>query len=120
MALRHIEVISIPVSDQDVAIEFYRDKLGFKLITDSVFDEGMRWVQLAVDDSPTTITLVTWFENLKPGAVQGLILATDDIATSFNALKDAGVSIEPIYDTPWGRFASFRDPDGNGWSLHQG
>lgn len=121
MHLRSIEVISIPVRDQDAALAFYREKLGCRVLTDSVFEEGMRWVQLTIGaQAGPTISLVTWFENMQPGSVQGLILTTDDIEADYQALKDAGVDTDPVVDTPWGRFARFRDLDGNGWSLHQG
>lgn len=120
MALQHIEVISIPVKDQDNAKEFYLQKLGFRLLNDSPFEAGKRWVQLAIsEDSRTSITLVTWFDKMPPGCVQGLIIATDDIEASYQALKNAGVDITPVYETPWGKFANFKDPDGNGWGLHQ-
>jgi uncharacterized glyoxalase superfamily protein PhnB len=53
-----------------------------------------------------------------PGSVQGLVLAVDDIDATFAELAARGVGFNGgIDDTPYGRFASFADPDGNGWVL---
>jgi catechol 2,3-dioxygenase-like lactoylglutathione lyase family enzyme len=115
-----LEVISVPISDQDRAIKFYRDKLGFKVIRDNPFDEDRRWVEVSPSpDAQTTISLVTWFEQMPPGSAQGLVLKVEDIEKIRAELIKRDVRVEPIFDTPWGRFANFTDPDGNGWSLRQ-
>jgi hypothetical protein len=89
-------------------------------MADNPFDGDKRWVQLSVSkDAKTTISLVTWFEEMKPGSIQGLILETDDIEKSSSVLKDKVVEISDIYETPWGKFSNFQDPDRNGWALHQ-
>ena len=65
MALTNLEVISVPVSDQDRAKSFYAEKLGFSVEMDSTFgDGGMRWVMLRPPGSGTAVTLVTWFETM--------------------------------------------------------
>ena len=116
----HISVISIPVSDQDRSRDFYADGVGFAVITDGPFGEGLRWVQLAPPGAQTSITLTTWFEDLAPGSVRGLILDVDDLPGARSAMEGRGVRFtEDTYDTPWGSFAAFEDPDGNRWSLHQ-
>ena len=120
MGFKYIEVVSIPVADQERALAFYRDKLGFVLVNDTMMDEKSRWVQLGVSpEQTTTITLVTWFDKMPPGSQQGLVLATDDIAAAKAQLTDRGVTVGEIMDTPWGKFADFADPDGNGWTLRQ-
>jgi catechol 2,3-dioxygenase-like lactoylglutathione lyase family enzyme len=116
----HISVISIPVSDQERARDFYADGVGFAVVADAPFGDGQRWIQLAPPDGDTAITLVTWFDDLKPGSVRGLILDVDDISAAREAMAGRGVPFtEETWTTPWGSFAGFEDPDGNRWSLHQ-
>jgi catechol 2,3-dioxygenase-like lactoylglutathione lyase family enzyme len=120
MRLGAIEILSIPVTDQQRAKEFYERTLGFKLISDEPFDQGMRWVQLEPPGGGTNITLVTWFESLRPGTLSGMVLACEDIDATYDELRARGVTFGgPPEDMPWGRFASLQDPDGNGWLLRQ-
>lgn len=112
-----IDVVSIPVSDQDRAKTFYADVLGFEVVRDNAFGNGQRWVQLRPPGGEASITLVTWFEGMRPGAVQGLVLQVEDIERLQADLKERGLEIGEVETQPWGRFAAFRDPDGNGWVL---
>jgi catechol 2,3-dioxygenase-like lactoylglutathione lyase family enzyme len=61
-----VQVVSVPVSDQDEARAFYIDTLGFELRTENSFGEGMRWIEVAPKDTTTSLTLVTWFEAMAP------------------------------------------------------
>ena len=79
MALTNLEVVSIPVSDQERAKQFYEGQLGFTVQMDSQFGEGMRWVMLRPPGSSTSLTLVTWFETMPPGSLKGSVLACDDL-----------------------------------------
>lgn len=118
MTLTNIEIVSVPVTDQDRAKAFYVDAVGFELLRDNPMGDEQRWVQLGPPGSPISITLVTWFEKMPAGTVQGLVLASDDIHGDYAALDARGVSFDgPIQDQPWGSFATFSDPDGNGWVL---
>jgi len=110
-----LELVSIPVSNQDLALDFY-EKIGFSKVRDNPFGEGMRWIELSLDGD-TNIALVNWFPEMPAGSVHGLILNVTDIESKHKELSGKGVKIDPIFDTPWGRFANFSDPDGNGWSL---
>jgi uncharacterized glyoxalase superfamily protein PhnB len=83
------------------------------------FMPGARWIELAPAGAQTVLTLVTWFENMKPGGVTGLVLETDDVDGDAALLKERGVEISVIEPAPWGRYATFSDPDGNGWVLQQ-
>ena len=112
-----LELVSIPVSDQDAALEFYK-KIGFSKVRDNAFGEGMRWLELSLG-CETNITLVNWFPEMPAGSVHGLILKVDDIEAKHKELSSKGVEIDPIFNTPWGRFVNFKDPDGNGWSLRE-
>jgi catechol 2,3-dioxygenase-like lactoylglutathione lyase family enzyme len=118
--MQRITVVSVPVSDQDAAKEFYVGKLGFELIADAPFGPGLRWLQVAPPGSETSITLVTWFDEMPPGTVRGLVIDTDDLEADYRALVERGVPFSgPPKPTDGGTFATFADPDGNHLSLRQ-
>lgn len=119
MAIHSFEILSVPVSDQQGAKHFYLDVLGFELVRESPMGPGMSWIQLAPKGQSVTIALVTWFETMKPGGLQGIMVNTDDIDAEHRRLKGLGVQISEIKQEPWGRYATFTDPDGNGWILRQ-
>ena len=114
-----IAIVSIPVSDPIASRDFYRDVLGFTLLRDEAMGPDMRWVQLQPGDGGATIALTTWFERLKPGGQQGLMLGVADIDGEHRRLTGLGQTLTPIDEQPWGRFAMLEDPDGNGWILTQ-
>lgn len=114
-----IAVVSIPVSDQERALAFYRDVLGFDVVNDSPMGPEMRWLQLQPKDGGSTIALTTWFERLKPGRQQGLLIGINDVDAEYSRLTGLGVAATPIEEQPWGRFTMVDDPDGNGWVLTQ-
>jgi predicted enzyme related to lactoylglutathione lyase len=116
--MKTIEVISIPVSDQQLAKDFYL-KLGFEMIVEAPMGNGETWVQLGIPGQVTSITLVTWFPNMPPGAMQGLVVKTEDIENETQELKAKGIPVGTIDNTPWGKFATVTDPDGNTLTLHQ-
>jgi catechol 2,3-dioxygenase-like lactoylglutathione lyase family enzyme len=118
MAITHIQLLSLPVADQDRARDFYLDTLGFTLVSDTTMGPGQRWVQVAPPGGGTSITLVTWFESMPPGSTKGLVLETDDLDADVAALAGRGVRIDGgVQEAPWGRFVTFDDPDGNGIVL---
>jgi catechol 2,3-dioxygenase-like lactoylglutathione lyase family enzyme len=117
--INRIAIISLPVADQQVAKAFYTEILGFTVIRDNPFENERRWIELAPPGAATTITLVTWFPHMLPGSIQGLVLDTDNIAEAHETLRNRGLNISSIETAPWGQFALFKDPDGNGWELQQ-
>lgn len=119
MTITSFEIVSIPVSDAQNAKAFYRDVMGFALIREEPMGPDMTWIQLAPKGSQVTIALVTWFDNLKPGGQQGLMVNSDNIGADRDALIARGVDVGPIGQQDWGRHAMFSDPDGNGWILRQ-
>lgn len=116
--MKFIEVISIPVSNQEASKQFYL-KIGFELIIEAPMGDGSTWVQLGLPGQTTSITLVNWFKEMQPGTMQGLVVSTDDIEKEHAELKAKGVNIKDIDPTPWGKFATFYDPDGNSLVLRQ-
>jgi catechol 2,3-dioxygenase-like lactoylglutathione lyase family enzyme len=122
MAITHLEVISVPVTDQDRAKSFYTEKLGFSAMMDSSFAGGdMRWVMLRPPAGTTAITLVTWFETMPAGSLRGAVLGCDDLEQTLADLEARGVAFneDEVQEAPWGRWKTFDDPDGNGWVLQQ-
>ena len=119
VAITGVEVVSVPVSDQDRARDFYVDVLGLELVRDAELTPGMRWVQVAAPGGRgTTLTLVTWFETMPAGSLRGLVLETGDLDGDVERLRGAGLEFpEGIQEQPWGRFVTLADPDGNGLVL---
>jgi catechol 2,3-dioxygenase-like lactoylglutathione lyase family enzyme len=119
MAIRSFEIVSVPVSDPERAKRFYRDILGFELLRDDPMGPDMKWIQLAPKGCLTTIALVTWFAAMPPGGLQGVMLNVSDIDADHAQLTARGLPLSGIKQEPWGRYATFSDPDGNGWILRQ-
>lgn len=119
MSIDSFEIISVPVSDPQRSKAFYRDVLGFELIRESPMGPGMSWIQLAPRGQGVTIALVTWFDQMKPGGLQGVMVNTGDIDAEHSVLRSRGLELTEIKEEPWGRYAMFTDPDGNGWILRQ-
>lgn len=118
MTVTHIQLFSVPVTDQDRALRFYRDVLGFELVRDNPMGAHQRWVQVAPPGAATSVTLVTWFPTMAPGSTKGIVLESDDLDADVAQLTAKGVTIEAgIQDQQWGRFVTFDDPDGNGIVL---
>ena len=117
MSLTRIEVLSLPVTDQDRAKDFYVGALGFELVADNQMGPAQRWVQVRPKGGQTSITLVTWFDTMPPGSLKGLVIQTDDLEGDVEALAARGMELSEIQSAPWGRFVTFDDPDGNGLIL---
>ena len=111
-----IATILVPVTDQDRALAFYVDTLGFVKRMDVTYGAGNRWLEVAPSEGATsTIALAPGGEGQKPGIETGIRLSTDDAAADHAALKAAGVHVDELLT--WGGgvppmfYAS--DPDGN-------
>jgi catechol 2,3-dioxygenase-like lactoylglutathione lyase family enzyme len=115
-----IALMSIPVKDQKAAKAFYTEKLGCAVKEEMPFGTpDTLWIRLALPGVGTELVLVTWFPQMKPGSVQGVVLTTKNIADTHAKLKGRKLDISDIKKQPWGLEATFRDPDGNGWVLQQ-
>jgi predicted enzyme related to lactoylglutathione lyase len=97
------------VQDRQKAKEYYL-KLGFQIIAEAPMPEGGMWIQMGLPGSETSISLAGF---------HGIIYETDDIEKEITALKEKGIDVGKIDNTPWGRFAWMKDLDGNGLCLHQ-
>ncbi len=118
MPISKVQLFSIPVADQDASLAFYVGVLGFELVADQPMGPGMRWVQLSIPGTETSVTLVTWFESMPAGSLRGLVLECDDLEGDVALLRERGAQIDDeIQSMPWGRFVALSDPDGNGLIL---
>jgi catechol 2,3-dioxygenase-like lactoylglutathione lyase family enzyme len=137
-----VEAVVIPVSDVDRAKAFYGG-LGWRLDADFQFDNGFRGVQFTPPGSSCSIQFGTRKTSAAPGSAQGLYLVVTDIEAAREALVANGVEVSEVFHpmTPgaqfelgdtsgrasgpapdrqsYGSFATFSDPDGNGWLLQE-
>lgn len=120
--MKAIEVISIPVTDQVKAKEFYL-KLGFSIIAEAPFDNGKTWVQLGFPNQITTITLVNWWPfhetKMQAGSLHGIFLETENMELEMIELSKQGIEAKIVNDSALGTFAQILDPDGNALVIHQ-
>jgi catechol 2,3-dioxygenase-like lactoylglutathione lyase family enzyme len=137
-----LEVVVIPVSDVDRAKEFY-GRLGWRLDADFPFDNGFRIVQFTPPGSGGSIQFGTNMTSAAPGSARGLYLIVSDIQAARDDLVAHGAEVSEVFHagTPgaqfnphgtngrvsgpapdhksYGSFATFGDPDGNGWLLQE-
>jgi predicted enzyme related to lactoylglutathione lyase len=117
MTITHASFVTLPVSDQDRALRFYRDVLGFQVTADRDMPQG-RWLQVAPEGAQTVFTLSgPGMGGFEPGSARGIMLVTTDVDADCARLAAAGIPVQGPDDMPWGRMASFADPDGNGLML---
>jgi catechol 2,3-dioxygenase-like lactoylglutathione lyase family enzyme len=118
MQLSQIQIVSVPVRDQQAAKQYYTQVLSFELVRESPMGE-MNWVEVGLPGCPTHLTLVTWFPQMPPGSLQGMVIATPDVQAAHDGLLSRGVPVSEINAAPWGRYFTFSDPDGNGFVIQQ-
>ena len=113
--IRKIKFTSIPVRDQDRALEFYVSTLGFTLLTDQPMGPGQRWVEVRPPKGETGIALFTppGHED-RIGTFTGLSLECDDVQKTYEELRAKGAEFEkPPKTEPWGVMAILKDSEGN-------
>lgn len=115
MILSRIGQVSIPVSDQQRALEFYTQKLGWNVTTDVSFGEGQRWIELQIPGAETQLVLYTADEHKdRIGSFSDIMFVSPDLNQTYQALQAQQVEIaQPPTVEPWGAFLMFKDPDGN-------
>ena len=113
--ITHVKFVSIPTRDQDRAVTFYTEKLGFKVVTDQPMGDQQRWIELRVANSDTRVVLFTpEGQEDRIGTAFNGAFACDNVEKTYEDLKARGVEFSaPPNKQPWGTFASFTDPDGN-------
>ena len=126
-----LEVVTLPVSDVDRAKRFYQG-LGWRLDADIAVGDAFRVVQLTPTQSTCSVAFGKGVTTGEPGSVQRLILAVEDIDAARADLVRRGIEVSGLFHLaggpvpgpdPEGRsyqtYASFSDPDGNGWLLQE-
>src|SRR3984957_18911491 len=137
-----LEAIVIPVADADRSKAFYGG-LGWRLDADFSFDNGFRVVQFTPPGSPCSVQFGTNITGAPPGSAYGLYLIVSDIEAGREGLMSRGATVSEVFHSgvpgaqldPGGRsgrvsgpdpdhksyssFATFEDPDGNGWLLQE-
>ena len=121
--LTQVGRVCVTIADTDRAIDFYVNTLGFEKVVDEPMGPDMRWVEVAIPDTPTTIALAPPPPGqLAGGSQTGICLDTTDVDADHVALKAAGVDVDedvtrfggPVPPMFW-----LRDPDGNSLIIVQ-
>ncbi|HXF31098.1 MAG TPA: VOC family protein [Solirubrobacterales bacterium] len=125
-----LEVVTIPVSDVDRAKEFYLS-LGWRLDVDLAISDDVRNVQMTPPRSRCSIHFGKGLSAMTPGSLDRLYLAVEDIEATRADLISRGVDVSEVEEQPkppgfpddagrsYFAYASFKDPDGNGWLLQE-
>jgi catechol 2,3-dioxygenase-like lactoylglutathione lyase family enzyme len=127
-----LEVVTLPVSDVDRAKAFYLS-LGWRLDGDLVFGNDIRAVQLTPPRSNCSISFGKGLTTAEPGSAQRFELVVSDIEAAREDLVSRGVEVSELFHRDGGElrpgpdperrsylsYASFSDPDGNGWLLQE-
>ncbi len=120
--ISQVGTVMVPVSDQDRAIAFYTDKVGFEQRADIPFGNGDRWVEVAPVGAATTIALVPPREGDAVGIEMRTAFTSEDIDADHASLKASGVDVDEEVmrmGDPVPPMFFFRDPDGNKFLLVQ-
>jgi predicted enzyme related to lactoylglutathione lyase len=113
--IKGIKFASVPVTDQDRALAFYTEKVGFRILTDQPFDGKQRWIELSIPGAETGIVLFTPDGHQdRIGSFSGISFHCDDLDKTYAEFTARGIEFAaPPTKQPWGSFAIFKDPDGN-------
>ena len=115
-----IGTVIVTVSDQDKAIEFFTEKLGFEKRSDSPYGDGQRWVDVAPPGATTTLAIVPPMAEGTPGGETGVAFATEDIDAEHADMRERGVDVDDEVmrmGAPVPPMFFFRDPDGNRYLI---
>lgn len=112
--IRGVKFATIPVADQDEALAFYTEKLGFRLLTDQPYNDKQRWIELGISGTETRVVLFRFDDGLQPGTKMNITFWADDVERTVGELESKGVEfVMKPQKADWGTAASFKDLDGN-------
>ncbi|MBO0838949.1 MAG: glyoxalase, partial [Actinobacteria bacterium] len=103
-----LEVVPVPVSDTDRAINFYRG-VGFNVDMDQRMSETVRFVQLTPPGSNCSIHIGEGMSTLNPGSMRGLILVVESAESAKAELASRGIETSDVEEQPWGKHVYFSD-----------
>ena len=120
--IRKIKFVGVPVRDQDRALDFYVNTLGFILVTDQPMGPGKRWIEVRPPKGETGVALHTPDgQEDRIGTFMGTSWECDDVEKTYQELKVKGVQFEkPPEKQPWGTFVIMKDSEGNQIVLSTG
>jgi len=121
--VKKLMMLAVAVTDMPKAKAFYSDNLGLEVTSDYRQDDNHWWVAFNLPENGVTITLSTFHENVKPGAMK-LWFGTSDITAAHKDLSDKGIQVSKVADNLHGpgsgvKWFKFQDPDGNQIILEQ-
>lgn len=113
--IKGIKFVAIPVGDQNRALDFYTQALGFTLVTDQPFNDSQRWIELRIPGCDTKVVLFTMEGHAdRVGTAQGVTFLSGNVQQTYDVLLSHGVTFEaPPQTSDWGSSVVFLDPDGN-------
>lgn len=117
--ITHLKFVSLPTTNQDEALTFWTQKVGFEVLTDQPFSESQRWIELGIDGSDTRLVLFNMDDEApETGKPFHGAFACDDVDATYRQLSQRGVQFQsPPEKQHWGTFATMLDPDGNQFVL---
>lgn len=118
--IKSVKFVSVPVRDQDRALGFYSEKLGFQVATDQPFDDEQRWIELRIPGADTKVVLFRMGPEWEAmiGKAMNFTFATDNVERTYHELQAKGVEFDgPPQVMPWGIFATFKDSEGSRFVL---
>lgn len=117
--IKSVKFVSVYVSDQDRALAFYTQKLGFTVVTDQPMGPDARWIELKIPGAETGVVIVKpMMADHRIGGFMNLSFVADDVQKTYDELSARGVKfIQPPKTEQWGTSAIFKDPDGNTFVL---
>lgn len=113
--ITRINTVTLYVSDQDKARDFYVEQLGFQVRRDADMGPMGRWLEIAPEGAPTAVMLASaaaFGKADRIGSSADLVLHTDDVAGLHQRLAAAGVPVTEPDSQAWGTFIKVTDPDG--------
>ena len=113
-----LELVMVPVTDVDRAKDFY-ERVGFVVDMDRTVSDDIRFVQITPPGSACSIAIGRGITAMAPGSLDNLQAVVADADAVLAGLRERGIEADGVSDLDWGRFVTFRDPDGNRWSLQQ-
>lgn len=113
--IKRIKFVGIPVRDQDRALQFYTEKLGFRILTDQEFSDTQRWIELSIPGAETGVSLFTPAgQEDRIGTFVNGSWEVDSIDKTYEELLGRGVEFAgPPQKQPWGSFLIMKDSEGN-------
>ena len=110
--IKRVNFVTVPVKDQQRALEFYTQKVGLKVFTDQTHGP-MRWIELRVPGAETMVVLFQQPEHV-PGPMPAVAFIADNVPATYEELKGRGVEFtQPPKKEHWGEHAIFKDSEGN-------